>query len=340
MFQGVDPAILKNILQESGLKYKQTSISYVFNCPKCNKKDKLYIRKRDGRFVCWYCREISNFRGRPEFALAALLNEDLKVVSSRLYGGSYVPVDIHLDVHIKDFLGDEDEFEEEIKAIPIVEFPHDYYELDSPKAVRGVEYLRSRGIPLWMAKQYNIRYCPVKRRVVFPVDNHGKLYGWQERLVIDNHWVDEKGVERTMPKILSSTGIPRDRTLMFSDRLQGLDYAVLCEGPFDAIKCHFIGGNICAMGKAVSVGQINLLLLSGIKKLYLALDPDAANEIGRLVSQLNADVELYEMVAKGNADKPDLGAMAFDEVYELYLNAKPVNPSKLFYYLNPKVRAI
>jgi hypothetical protein len=328
-----DAAILKQIIDQAGLKYDQTSVSYVFNCPRCGGKKKLYVRKKDGRFVCWVCKEVDNYQGRPEYALADLLGRPIKVIQSRLYGGADIPVAVYLDVKLSDFYGDDEEVDADAHELTAVDYPFDYIPIDDPMAKRGADYLAGRGVPLWMASQYGIYFCPQKRRVVFPVQSQGKLYGWQERLIVNHQWLDENGEEREVPKILSSTGIPREKTLMFADRLHGYDHAVLCEGPVDGIKAHLCGGNVVAMGKAVSPEQTRLLLNGGVRKLYLALDPDAADEIRRLVQGLNADVELYEMLAKGVGAKPDLGSMTFEEVHQLFLEAPKIEPGRVFIFL-------
>lgn len=333
-----DPQLLAQILRESGLKYDQNGTSYIFSCPKCTGKKKLYIRKRDGRFVCWVCKETDNYQGRVEYALADLLGLPVQQLQSRLYGGTHVPVQVHLDFQLVDFFGEEDEVDEDAKVLPTLIWPLDYYPIDDEAAEKGAAYLAGRGVPLVLAQAYGLHYAPEKKRVVFPVAAGGQLYGWQERLVVPNTWVDEHGNVRETPKILSSQGIPRDRTLMFVDRLAGSEHAVLCEGPVDAIKAHKCGGNVCAMGKAVSAEQINLLLNSGVKKLYLALDPDAAAETERLVRDCFDHVELYEMVVPTTGkEKNDLGAMDYDEVLGLFRAARRVRAGHLFFFLNPKI---
>lgn len=336
-FHGCDPAILRQILVESGLKYTQNGRSYIFTCPLCSGKKKLFIRKRDGRFVCWKCKETQGYQGRPEYALADLLGQPVGVVSSRLYGGQNVPVAVYLDVHVDDFFGDDDDEEDfEPEVLEVRTWPSNYYPIDDPFGARGAAYLEGRGIPIKIATQYGIHYCPEERRVAFPVASHGDLYGWQGRLVVPHEYVDERGEWQEALKIQSSTGVPRERTLMFSDRLDGHDHAVLAEGPIDAIKAHLCEGNVSPMGKAVNPEQIGLLLNHGVKKLYLGLDPDAAEETMRLVRNYYDDVEIYRMLAKvnGRAEKADLGGMTFEEVYDLYRGAQRVGPGEVFVFVD------
>ncbi len=339
-FNGCDPARLRQLLVETGLQYTQNSRSYIFTCPRCKGRRKLFMQKKDGRFVCWKCKETDGYQGRPEFALADLLGQTVKQVSSRLYKGTYSPTSVFLDVRVEDFYGEDEEGEEEeIISLPRVLWPFDYYPLDDPFAARGVKYLEGRGIPVDIAMQYGIRYWPEGQRVVFPVSSGPELYGWQGRLVIPTAYVDENGEDREMLKIQSSREIPRERVLMFSDRLLGYEHAVLGEGPVDAIKAHLCGGNVSPMGKAVGREQMGLLLNHGIKKFYSGLDPDAADEFMRLVRTYFDDVEIYQMVARvgGAKEKPDLGAMDFKDVKELFLGAERVRPGQVFFFLDPVV---
>ena len=336
---GADPAILRQIIIGAGLKFKQTSLSYVFSCPRCSGKDKLYIRKTNGQFKCFKCGDVDNYKGRPEYALADLLNVPVKQAQSLLYGGSNIPVEVYLDFRLTDFFGDDDEeLDEETVLLPTMPWPLDYYEISDEASDRGAAYLAGRGIERDLAQAYGIRYAPEKKRVVFPVQSGTSLYGWQERLIVSTSWTDPAGNVREMPKILSSPGIPRDKTLMFVDRIRGQQHAVLCEGPVDALKAHLCGGNVSTMGKAVSRQQVNLLLMAGIQKLYLALDPDAANETQRLVRDHFDDVELFEMIAPSRGkEKVDLGAMDFKEVHELFLGADRIRAGRLFFFLNPNL---
>jgi hypothetical protein len=340
-FHGCDPAILRQVLIEFGLQYSQNSKSYIFTCPRCKGRKKLFMRKADGRFVCWKCKEVDGYQGRPEFALADLVNQSVTQVAKRLYGGTYQPTSVYLDVRLTDFFDDDDDDDdiEEIISLPTVDWAHDHYALDHPHARRGVRYLAGRGIPVDIAMQYGIRYWPEGRRVMFPVQAGGDLYGYQGRLVVPHQYVDESGEEREALKIQSSRDIPRERVLMFADRLQGVQHAVLGEGPVDAIKAHLCGGNVSPMGKAVGPEQMGLLLNHGIKRFYSGLDPDAADEFMRLVRTYYDDVEIYRLVAmvKGAKEKPDLGAMDFKDVYELFLGAERVGPGRVFVFLDPRV---
>src|ERR1035438_8592758 len=75
-------------LEESGLSFRQNSVSYILNCPRCEKANKLYMRKSNGQFICFYCCEISGFKGRPEYALADLCQRPIETVRKALYASA------------------------------------------------------------------------------------------------------------------------------------------------------------------------------------------------------------------------------------------------------------
>lgn len=316
----VDPNVLKGFIQESGLNPRQNSVSYIFDCPRCGKAKKLYVRKKDGRFVCWYCRTIEGFEGKPEFAFAEILQVPVKYVASKLYFGPVDAEGVYLDYDLKEWQDEDEQAEEPLK---ILQWPFDYYPIQDKKSARGIKYLEEeRGIPLEVAVQYGIRYAPTKKRVVFPVAAGESLYGWQERLVVPNKWWSEEDeVWKETLKAISSKEIPRDRMMMFADRLVGSDHAIITEGPVDAIKAHLCGGNVCMMGKGVSQRQIGLVKNSGVKKVYLALDPDAGDETERLAVEFS-EMEVYLM---NPSPYKDLGEMTMQQVRVLYDNAPRIH---------------
>lgn len=314
------PNNLSRIIKGSGISHKENSISFVFTCPKCNKKDRLYIRKRDGIFRCFYCITTVNFQGKAEYALQHLLERSYKDIQKDIYDNIEQKIELFINLSIVDF-DDEIETTVELDPLPILTFPLDFYTLTHDFSKKGREYLLKRNLDIDMCQEYDIRYCPSERRIVFPVKHEGNIYGWQNRTILENP---------SVPKMLSSTNLPKNRTLMFMDRLKGLGYAILTEGPIDALKCHLIGGgNVATMGKQVSDGQIQLLLDHGIKKLYLALDPDAYMEMDLLCNKWRHIFELFLM----HPHKKDIGEMDYEEVLELFKHAPKIEPHYIFSYI-------
>lgn len=332
----IDPLVLKKLIEESNVPFKNGRASYIFDCPRCGKKQKLYLRKRDGMFICFYCAEIDGFKGKPEFALRELLGLPLSDLKFKLYGIGQSASGAYIEIVLRDFWdeGDgENPQAQDAAALPLVHFPHDFYELDHEFAARGVKYLEGRGVPAAIAAGYDIRYCPPTRRVIFPVRHQDQLYGWQARTILkDTVWHDGDGNRYEIPKILSSNGIPRDRALGFWDRLDGSPHAILCEGPIDALKCHLAGGNVFTMGKAVSDQQIAALIASGVRKVYLGLDPDAALEMERLLREFrSAGLDVYEL--RPPQGFKDLGEMEMGHVLDVFHDAPRISPGHLFVHV-------
>lgn len=330
----VDPDILKEYIEgESGLSFRRNSVSWIFSCPRCDKKDKLYIRRRDGKFICFFCAEIHGYRGKyPDAALADLTGETLDTIRQRLYGDDIAPPDALADFSFHGFFNPAPRIEREDFGPEPMWWPFNHFELTHKKAARGLAYLESRGIPLEVGLRYHLRYAPEEMRVVFPVELEGALYGYQKRYILPTTGVvDDEPYE--IPKILSSTDLPREHMLMFADRIEEGGHCVLAEGPVDAIKADLCGGNVAAMGKAVTRGQLAIIRERKVRKVYLALDPDAAEEMMRLIRELEGEMEVYEMMATGNGAKPDLGAMDYRDVYELFRGAARVDSRKLYLFL-------
>jgi hypothetical protein len=307
---------LQTFIRQNCSRYAQTGQSYVFDCPVCFGKRKLYIRKSNGQFICFKCMDSHGFSGRPERALEALTGIERKDIAAQLYGlnldGS-ASLDMDLDGPV------EETTEEDIF---ITSWPLDYYNIETPFAKAGAAYLKERGISIDIAIKYKLRYCPAEKRVIFPVYSGTYLCGWQGR-----------SITNAMPKIKSSLNLNKASLLMFQHRLIGSDHVVLCEGPIDAIKADLCGGNVATMGKIVSDRQLDLVVSSGAKTLYLALDPDADVETAKIVDKMHGKITVKHMLATGSSSKPDLGAMDYKEVLEIFKTAKIVTPNKVFIYL-------
>lgn len=349
MKHSIDPQKLADLISNSGLKPRESKLSYIFTCPKCQKPERLWMFKDSGKFICWYCAEINGFKGRSEFALAVLLDRSVPSIRKELYGSELLTADVFFDFVLEDHWSDE---EKEV-AVPDlgkltrILWGPDFYPIDHKFSVLGAEYLAGRGIDLEVAKHYELRYNPVDRRVAFPVGYKGALFGWQARFTGPTEFTDATGKERRIIKILSTDSLSgqRDKVVQFADQLIGTDQAIICEGPVDAIKCHLCkpapdmqAGNIATMGKIVSDQQVALLKYSGIKRVYLALDPDAEAEVTRLVKLFEPEVDVYLM----QVPKPfkDFGEMTMEAVQIAYKEARRINPGQMFLYLKPVPEAM
>jgi len=221
---------------------------------------------------------------------------------------------------------DFDPIEEEFYELPDpVQYPQGFYPIDHKLSKPGANYLAGRGINLELAKSYEIYYDIKSKRVIFPVSANGDLYGWQGRYIYDTTIVfPDKILE--IPKAKTAPNTPRDALFMFYDRLHGSDQACIVEGPCDAIKANLIPGSVCAMGKEVTPLQIQLIRHLGIKKIYLALDPDAIKSTIKLIGDLDGEFQIY--LLSPLPGYKDLGEMNPEQVYQQYLKAKPVSQDR------------
>ena len=308
------PGAVEAILRQAGVSFKTQSVSYVMDCPRCGKKDKLYIRKSDGRFVCWYCDSSGGFSGKPEFALTEITGRPLAELLGELYGEGVRKNKKYLDVDLRPSTSKSE------GPVPEIKLPGNFHTIREPQAAEGLAYLVSRGIPVELAERYGLMYCPAMRRVVFPVYSDGqRLVGYQARAV-------DPGVE---PKILTSSPFPRNRALMFEQRLKGSKHAVLFEGPFDALKGHLCGGNVASMGKKVGDGQLELLRKAGVERLYLFLDEDALNDVSGIIER--SGMECW--VCRVPEGRKDAGECTFEEVRKQFELATRATRAHLFVYL-------
>jgi hypothetical protein len=343
------PEALQTLIETSGLEFdNRYKKAWRFDCPKCGKKERLYIRRRDGRFICWYCRDKTEggFEGDPEYALSLLLGRSTTDIQDIIYGPEFTPtarLNLRFWGSVRPYVREDEDLDDDELELPEdvanplvgIPYPPHYISIFDPKAELGQIYLHGRGVTPELAKVYQLMYDPMKRRVVFPVVTRGVMVGWQARTCGPSEWVDDDGRQRKIPKILTTIiEGTRDNVLMFEHRLEGSDHAVLAEGPFDALKLHLCGGNVCSMGKSVAPGQVERLKAFGIKKLYLAQDPDAHTETRLLNRKYCKDFEIYYLTPKGTGYE-DFGAMPPELAFECFKKAERVHPRQWFLYFGP-----
>jgi 5S rRNA maturation endonuclease (ribonuclease M5) len=212
---------------------------------------------------------------------------------------------------------------EPVEQIPAIEWPlPGVFSIDSAGFPDGATYIQSRGLAADVAKQYGIMYGPpssilhpsyLHRRVFIPIMRNGVCLGFQAR-AIDR--VSDKD------RMRNNEGFHRDRLIMFEDRMRTADHVIICEGPFDAIKFHKAGGNICTMGKVVTAKQLEIIKSYKPQKVYLALDADADVEIMQLAKAFSVPVyyvqvpESVQQRCKALGKKADFGECTMDECLE------------------------
>lgn len=330
--------------------FTREGTALVATCPHCGKQ-KLHFRihvpedfrgvaRRNGiqfRFSC-FSKSCAGWNGKPEFALSEMLDVSVGAAARELYGGGslggYRPstgqgpkFDVELEA----------EGEGEIRQPKSFEWPAQFYPIDDRRSEPGAEYLRGRGVPVEIAAAYGVRYSVVHRSVAFPVEEGGQLWGWQTRLIIPHVWTDEDGVRRESSKASTSPGLVRTKW-MFSPRLERSEHAFVLEGPIDAIKAHYCGGNVASMGAVITPGLIESLSSYSWRRLYVGLDADALEESRQLVWEFDQaikysgrEVYLVEWPDRKDASgkQVDAGALSFGEVLDCWSRAKRASSSQL-----------
>lgn len=324
---------LRKLILANSTGHAENSVSYIFTCPhpNCGRARKFYVRKKDGRSICFRCSEENRFKGDATWALYHLFNIPRSESAAQVYGEEVFANGSHLEYEIIDFYGDDEDDEEIIVLLPRRQWPLDTFEILDERSEKARNYLLRRGISPELADKYDVRWDPTSQRVLFPVMTNGVLRGWQGRFIHETKSIDERGRIWEIPKILSTDGLAGKSLFMFQDNIASSPHVVLCEGPFDAIKADSIGGNVASMGKGVSDKQIEILLESSAKRIYLALDRDADTDTMRIVEKLSESKEVYELAIPDHRE--DLGACTLEEAFLAFQNASPIRPSKLLLHV-------
>lgn len=322
---------IKNIIAEQGLAYKEKSRTIYTICPVCNRDDKFSILKQNGACIC--------YRASCEFGKRWFLDwivltanvsyKEAKAMLSDVEIRQFEDENGQLNINLNDPTEKTVSSINEIKPIKFPEFH--MVSIDHPDAAPGLKYLGSRGIPLTIAVEYDIHYSPMFRRIYFPVYVGDQVFGYQGRAIDPVPYAD---------KVRNNEGFSRESLVMFLNNIKNTDFVILTEGPVDAIKFHFVGGNVCTMGKVVTDKQQKLIFNNRIKKVYLALDEDADVETRELQWKYG-DKQIFLAkipesakirCAKQNK-KADFGECTFDECVFAIQNAEQLNGSELLIHL-------
>jgi hypothetical protein len=321
---------IKELIAEQGVPYNEKARTIYTTCPICDQSDKFSILKDNGSCIC--------YRGSCEFGkrwfadwLALTANITIKEAKDLLYSTDAIRFDPKEEIKTG-FISDDDDISDPLKDMSPIVFPENHMmKIGSPYADEGQAYLVSRGIPPETASKYGLYFSPMLRRVVFPITMGSKVYGFQGR------HIDKVSDDF---KMRNNEGFKRERMVMFGDNLKNSEHVIICEGPVDAIKFDKVGGAVCTMGKVISEKQRAFIFKHNIKKVYLALDDDAYEEMNELLSQIKLPVYKIHIpdTCRVRCDqmnkKPDFGECTFDECEEAFKNAEKIDEFHIFNYWN------
>ena len=322
---------IKKILElyDAPIKEKNRTIYSV--CPKCNRDDKFSILKANGAVICYH--GSCQFKGFLEDWImyrADINRKEARDIlfrnqNEQLYDNSELKLELkpeNKSVQLHPL---------ESNTLTSITYPEPCnFMLNESSATEGMEYLKSRGIPIEIAMEYNIAFNIITRRIIFPVFVENNCYGWQGRAI------DKVCKEY---KVRSFDGLRRDLLIMFYNRIKQSPHVIISEGPIDAIKFHYCGGNIATMGKVVTPQQIDLIQKSGVKDIYLALDDDAFVEMNKLITKFSGRVfkldipESCRERCKLTNKKADFGECTFEECAQAFENARLIDDNFIMIYL-------
>ena len=139
--QSVEPQKLADLIATAGLRYKENRLSFIFDCPKCHKVERLWMFKDTGRFICWYCAETNGFKGRAEYALAELMSRPVGVIQKELYGSRLTTADVFFDFTLQNKWDDNEEVEDvevpDLGKLDRILWSPDYYPIDHRFSEKG-----------------------------------------------------------------------------------------------------------------------------------------------------------------------------------------------------------
>ncbi len=294
---------LESILKEHSVTFKTNERSLILTCPQCGKEKHYYLFKETGVGKCMKCGVVLP----PHVLVGMLLDVDYAAAKRMLEVGEHPdanePITNPLSASL---LTQADVFVPKVFAIPA-----NFYPLDSPHSLSGLEYVLGRGVDPEVAKKYGLMYCPWMKRVVVPVFEGGKCLGWQAR--------DVTGQQEL--RINSPEGFDKSKTLLgYGQALQDrANHSIIVEGPFDMLKIAHLGGAMCSFGKEISRTQIDLVKRLPAKRVYLGLDPDAFDYIDRYVGDFRPDKEVWLFQPPSN--RKDFGECTKKEVDEAWKNS-------------------
>lgn len=315
---------IKQIISEEGLSFRERGRTLYTTCPKCDKSDKLSILKANGYTICY--RGSCEFKGPKPFIywLMDTARISKQEAVERIYGAKDQEYSERIELKLD--LEDHKQY----KSLDTVqseklEWPLQFsLDLSLPEATEAANYLAERGVNIDIAKKYDISYYLETRRIIFPILHDGACIGWQARTIDD------------LPphlKVRNNIGFQRASSVMFIDKVKPDSFVIIAEGPIDAIKFDFCGNAVATMGKTISDKQLETILNKSPKKVFLALDDDAAQEMRKLQSLFKVPVykidvpESCKIRCQLNNKKADFGECTFEECFEAFKSAR-----KLDYY--------
>lgn len=181
------------------------------------------------------------------------------------------------------------------------------------------QYLLNRGVDEEIIKKFGLGYVLADRKIVIPLWQKGKYYGWDSR-----NWVTgNKGLSKGAKKKEFLYGY--DECLNNINEQNG-NKIIIVEGVFDYYRIYQSGYSCVALvGKSISDDQVQLLrCLYGFRKdisIYIMIDPDCSKyDWNAILDKLGIDFEIHR--CKLPAGRKDAAVCSKEEIRNCMENAK------------------
>ncbi len=282
--------LIESILGK-GKKLRNEEVA--FHCPFCHHhKKKLQINLNTQLWQCWVC----GSKGRKIYQLFRKLKASKKFFQK-----------------LNEYTGDS-EYNSSEKKYDDIKLPNEYKRLvnvekNNPEYRNALHYLRSRNITKEDILKYDIGYCetgPYTKMVVIPsYDNNGELNFFTGR-----SYYKDSSFKHKNPQVSKDI-------IGFELYVNWQEPIVLVEGVFDAMAVK--RNAIPLFGKLVLDKMKKIIVQTGVKDIYVALDKDARKKAIDVCEYFyNNGVNVY-LVDLDDLDPSDLG---FEKITKIIKETK------------------
>lgn len=294
--------ILNNILGD----FYNKNTEYLFYCPNCqHHKKKLSINIDKNVFKCWVC----DWSGKNIYRIIKYHGSNNDKYEWKRFGQQ-----IEIEEFANKLFGTQIKIEEKI------DLPDEFISLANKKLPRTslypLNYLKSRGLTKEDIVKWKIGYCSAGKyvgRVIVPSFNKNGDINYFVTRSYDNNWKKYLNPRASRDIIFNYPYLDFDEDL------------ILVEGVFDAMKA---GDNsVPLLGSTLNENsKLFYEIVKNDTPIYLALDPDAAKKINKLINLfLKYDIEIRLVNISPFDDVGEMTKLQFAERKQTAVLLNPKN---------------
>jgi len=190
---------IKAILQDKGIGFIENSDNYILNsCPACNGTHKLYLSKKDYRWICFKCMgsaegdgvDLDKNEGKGNlYAILRLIGFSHHEVIEIIGGSNFSYID---DFEFQSI--ESNNSQDKTNEVPEIMLPWYFFKLDGTESnileyEEAYKYLLSRNVNnINLIKKFDLHYSPMNKRIFFPIrKNYHTIIGYQGRDITNRH---------------------------------------------------------------------------------------------------------------------------------------------------------